>query len=101
MTQKEAVLMTLRERGSITSWEAFQDWGITRLSAIIYDLRKKEELPIEAEDTTTTNRFGHATTFSRYFISPANRAALFEAYAPREIDKDTVVESDGQVALKV
>lgn len=31
----------LKENKTITSWEAFEIYGITRLSAYIYELRKK------------------------------------------------------------
>ena len=40
MTQEEVVLEHMRRRGSITSMEAFEDHGITRLSGRIFDLRK-------------------------------------------------------------
>ena len=38
--QKEAISYHLKEFGSITSLEAIQEYGATRLSSIIYDLRK-------------------------------------------------------------
>ena len=38
-SQKEDVLEELRNYNCITSWTAFQEYGITRLSAIIYNLR--------------------------------------------------------------
>lgn len=38
MTQKEAVRKYVKEHGSITSMEAFQELGITRLAARIADL---------------------------------------------------------------
>lgn len=41
MTQELRVLKHLQEYGSITSWEAIEEYGATRLSAIIYNLRKK------------------------------------------------------------
>lgn len=41
MTKTQKVLNHLRENGSITSWEAIQQYGATRLSAIIFNLRKK------------------------------------------------------------
>ena len=31
----------LKEKGNITTWQAFEIFGITRLSAKIYELRKK------------------------------------------------------------
>ncbi len=40
MTQKEQVLHHLKQQKTITSWEAIQDYGITRLSAWIHELKK-------------------------------------------------------------
>jgi len=40
-TQNELILKHLKEYGGITSLEAIQEYGITRLSARIYDLRKE------------------------------------------------------------
>lgn len=41
MTHEERVIRHLKEYKSITSWEAIQEYGITRISAYIYNLRKK------------------------------------------------------------
>ena len=38
-TQKEEVLSYLKKHKSITSWEAIQEFHITRLAAIIHDLK--------------------------------------------------------------
>ncbi len=40
MTDSEKLLTCLRERGSITSWEAIQHFRYTRLSGRIYDLKR-------------------------------------------------------------
>ena len=39
MTQKDRILRHLKDYGHITSWESFSEYGITRLSAIIYNLK--------------------------------------------------------------
>lgn len=39
MNQKEIVLNHFKKRKSITSWEAIQKYGITRLAAVICDLK--------------------------------------------------------------
>lgn len=39
MNQKEMVLAHFKKRKSITSWEAIQKYGITRLAAVICDLK--------------------------------------------------------------
>ena len=65
MNQEQMVEDYLKEKGSITTWEAYEIFGITRLSDKIYRLRKKG-LNISSNDTTTKNRYGHTVTFSTY-----------------------------------
>lgn len=71
-TQRAAVLMVLQTHGSITSWEAFRDWGITRLASIIHGMRKEKNERMEnvfnivGKAVTTINRYGHAVTFTEY-----------------------------------
>lgn len=47
MTQNESVLDYMKRNGSITSMEAFDKLGITRLSARIFDLRKAGEVIVQ------------------------------------------------------
>jgi hypothetical protein len=54
-TQNELILKHLKEYGGITSLEAIQEYGITRLSARIYDLRK-EGYSISADKKKVLNR---------------------------------------------
>ena len=56
-TQVDLVENFLKEKGSITTWQAFEIFGITRLSAKIYELRKKYN--ISSVNTTKKNRYGH------------------------------------------
>ena len=67
MTQKERVLRHIEKFGSITSWEAIQDYGITRLSDCIFRLRK-EGHKIGSDNLPFTNRFGEKGYFSKYFL---------------------------------
>lgn len=67
MTQKDAVLKYIQDFGSISNYEAFIDLGITRLSAVIYDLRKLG-YNIETETEETINRYGTKVRFGRYKI---------------------------------
>lgn len=67
ITQEYIVLRHLKDFGSLTTWEAIQEYGITRLSAIIYLLRKQGH-NIISENITTKNRYGNSTTFSKYYI---------------------------------
>lgn len=65
--QQERVLRYMNEFGSISSLEAFKDLGVTRLAAVIFDLKKKG-VKIESKIESCKNRFGEPVHFSRYSI---------------------------------
>lgn len=65
MTQEERVLRHMKQFDGITSWEAFCDYGITRLSAKIFNLRERG-YKIEGEWGEKTNRFGELVRFKKY-----------------------------------
>lgn len=67
MTLKGQVLRHLKEYKSITSFEAFTEYGATRLSAIIFELRKKHI--ITDEWIERTNRFGDNVRFKKYIYN--------------------------------
>lgn len=67
MTKTQKVLNHLRENGSITSWEAIQQYGATRLSAIIFNLRKRG-IEIKSEMVQFTDRYGDNSTFAKYVL---------------------------------
>lgn len=58
--------MHLEENGSITSWEAIREYGATRLSAIIFNLRHKYNLDIENEWVEFTDRYGSKARYVKY-----------------------------------
>lgn len=66
MTQCEMVLNHLQTHGSITPLDAEKEYGIMRLGARIYDL-KRQGYPISVKMETENNRFGKSTTYARYF----------------------------------
>ena len=66
-TQQDAVLEWLQTGESITSMQAFEMFGATRLSAIVFCLRKKG-YDIEAESVQVTNRFGKTTSIAKYTL---------------------------------
>lgn len=66
-TQKTEVLKYMKSHKGITSIQAFERFGITRLADIIYKL-KKDGWDISAESITTKNRYGHVTTYSKYSL---------------------------------
>lgn len=63
-TQREQIRLHLKHHHAITSREAFEMYGITRLSAIIYTLRKTHY--ITSVPMTTTNRYGNTVNFVKY-----------------------------------
>lgn len=65
MTQNERVLQHLKTYGSITPLEAFDEYGILRLGARIFDL-KKRGINISSEMVTVKNRFGDTTSCALY-----------------------------------
>lgn len=65
MTQNEMILQHLKDYETITSWEAIQEYGITRLSAKIYNLRKMG-YKISNETMTQRNRYGKMVHFDKY-----------------------------------
>lgn len=66
MTQCDMVLEHLKEHGSITSWDAFEQYGITRLSAYIWTLRHEDGIAIAKEMRSGKNRYGEKTHFASY-----------------------------------
>ena len=71
MTQRTRVLMYMREYGSITSLEAFRDLGITRLSGVIFDLRKSYVINSKTEQSR--NRYGEKVSFAEYGLEVEKR----------------------------
>lgn len=65
MTQYDKVLRHLKTFGSITPLEAFQEYAIMRLSAVVFDLRK-DGYKIESEHQTGKNRFGENSNWVKY-----------------------------------
>lgn len=65
VSQKKMVLDYIREFGSITPLDAFKDLGVTRLAAVIFEL-KEDGHDIHTERERSKNRFGHATRYARY-----------------------------------
>lgn len=65
MTQKEMVLEYMADYGSITSLDAFREFGITRLADVIYKL-KNDGHNIVTTMETSKNRYGKAVSYGRY-----------------------------------
>lgn len=67
MGQKKTVLDYIRESGSITPLDAFRDLGVTRLAAVIFEL-KEDGHDIHTERERGKNRFGQPTRYARYSL---------------------------------
>tara|TARA_R110002012_G_scaffold17452_8_gene65894 strand:- start:1284 stop:1520 length:237 start_codon:yes stop_codon:yes gene_type:complete len=66
--QTDAVLWHLQNLGGLTSWQAIQEYGITRLSDKIHKLRK-QGYDISSTYHKKTTRFGHKTSVAQYLLS--------------------------------
>ena len=69
---KTRILNHFKNHGSITSMEAFQYYGITRLSARIKDLRDLgyDIVTIMME---SINRYGESTRYAKYVLKGETR----------------------------
>lgn len=66
-SQHAMILKHLLDFRAITTWEAIKEYGCTRLSAVIYNLRK-EGWNIVSKRETRKNRYGNSVSFARYTL---------------------------------
>lgn len=71
ITYQDRILQYLKDYGSITSWEAIKEFGATRLSAVIYNL-KKNGYKFDEEWVHTTNRYDEPVSFKKYILVEGN-----------------------------
>lgn len=64
----EKVLQHLEKYGHITSLEAIEKYGATRLSAIIFTLRKRG-YDIDTVDLPFIDRFGTKSHYGKYILN--------------------------------
>lgn len=64
----EKVLEHLKNYGCITSLEAIELYGATRLSAIIFNLRNRG-YQIDTVDLPFTDRFGNKSHYGKYVFN--------------------------------
>ena len=65
MTQCDRIIQYINDFGSISTLEAFYEFGCMRLAARIADLREKG-YSIVSETVTAKNRYGEPVSYSRY-----------------------------------
>lgn len=67
-TQKQMVMAYIEKNGSISSRDAFSELGVTRLSAVIFDL-KEEGYEFEKKTERGKSMFGGRNPhYARYFL---------------------------------
>lgn len=66
-TQVSEVIKHLRKYKQITSYEAIKKYGATRLSGIIFKLRKMG-FEIETENVASKNRYGQISNYAIYHL---------------------------------
>ena len=67
MNKTKAIQLHLIENGHITSLEAIELYGATRLSAIIFNLRARG-MNIETTMIEFTDRFGSKAKYAKYIL---------------------------------
>ena len=68
VSQKDRIINYIRQFGSITSWEAYQDLGVMQLGARI-DQLQKEGYVFTTEWENKKNRYGENVSFKRYYLA--------------------------------
>lgn len=93
MSQRSEILKYLMKGKSITSWEAFEKFGATRLSAIIYDLRKDAHRigGVSCREQNGRKFWNLNKPYQTFSVKE------IEYDANREISKITIVDSRGNV----
>lgn len=67
INQKSRIVDYIKQFGSITSWEAYNELGITQLGARI-DQLQKEGYEFKTEWEHKKNRYGDDVSFKRYYL---------------------------------
>jgi hypothetical protein len=72
--QKVIIEKWLHDYGSITGKQAMEDCGVYRLSAVIFDLRKKG-VDIETHTLIVKNRYGGISRVAQYQLKGHNKSS--------------------------
>lgn len=67
-TQKEKIIEHIKNNGSITSFDAYMDLGITQLATRISEL-KEQGYEFKTEWITKKNRDGAIVSFKKYYLA--------------------------------
>lgn len=101
-TQTDAILWHLGTFKTITSWNAIKEYGATRLSGIIFVLRKRG-YNIVTNPELVKNRFGRNTEIARYeYIEPIptpKQVSLFEETDVTDNYSNEDAEKNGSLTI--
>lgn len=67
MTQKELILQYITDFGSITSYQAYADLGVTQLATRVREL-KELGYTFRTEPQNGRNRYGKPTHYVKYYL---------------------------------
>ena len=67
MTQKEMILKYITDFGSITSYQAYADLGVTQLATRVREL-KEDGFVFKTEQQLGKNRYGKPTHYVKYYL---------------------------------
>jgi len=93
LTKSKMVLSHLKSGQTITSLDAINLYGATRLSAIIFTLRQRG-LNIATLPTTIKDRFGNTTTYAKYKLLDLD-------LEPIELEEDLFSSSSIDVETRI
>lgn len=68
MNKTKAVMLHLQNYGQINTWVAIKEYGATRLSAIIYNLRNTYGMKIYNQKVTFIDRYGNQSHYDNYIL---------------------------------
>jgi len=68
-SQTDLILDYLNANGGITTRQAYEDLGITRLSPRIFELKHDLKLPIEDTFIKVPTRSGEETQVKKYYLT--------------------------------
>lgn len=74
-TQCEKILKYIRDFGSISSWQAYADLGITQLAARIWQLKERGYV-FSKRRITAKNRYGEKTHYDEYRLVEGNNEEI-------------------------
>lgn len=66
-TQKDLILQYIHDFGSITSYQAYIDIGVTQLASRIFEL-KEQGYMFKKEAVKKPNRWGKMISFDKYML---------------------------------